>query len=266
MGTNNLVTKSNGEVINVTDPNQYKEALIGDIVPRNASGVPEAGAGDAGTSSYPFSSVYIRGAVLNQGTVTTQEYSSTDTWEAPDEVTTAYVLVCGAGGAGSTSNYYGGGGGGGAAFAEVQVVPGVSYAITISTTADFNSVLTGLAGGAGGLGGGDGDGGGFTIASTIIGVGSCDGQGGAGRESDDTGINYVSGGAGGTGYSGRGGRGLGADKNSQGGGGGGVANGANATSDQSGGGGGYAAASGVTGGAAGVRIQYYLPSGVVDPN
>lgn len=74
MGTNTLVTKSNGDTIINTDPNQYKDALVGDIVPRATSGAPTAEAGDVGTSTYPFDDMranrFLRvGTVKSSGTV-----------------------------------------------------------------------------------------------------------------------------------------------------------------------------------------------------
>ena len=51
MGTNNLSTKNDGDVISADDPNQFKTALDSDLVPRNSSGVPTDEAGDLGTSS-----------------------------------------------------------------------------------------------------------------------------------------------------------------------------------------------------------------------
>lgn len=53
MGTNSLATKSAGQIISPDDPNQYKTALSGDIVPR-VSGAATANGGNLGTSTYPF--------------------------------------------------------------------------------------------------------------------------------------------------------------------------------------------------------------------
>lgn len=52
MGTNNYVTKNPGDVIATTDPNQYKQGLSGDVVPRNVSGVPSDLAGSIGSAVF----------------------------------------------------------------------------------------------------------------------------------------------------------------------------------------------------------------------
>jgi hypothetical protein len=58
MGTNTLVSKSDGQTISSSDVNQYRTALNQNIVPRNASGAPTDQAGDLGTSTYGFDKVY----------------------------------------------------------------------------------------------------------------------------------------------------------------------------------------------------------------
>lgn len=64
MGTNNLTTKSSGEVVNATDPNQYKEALTVDIVPRSSAGVPTDEAGDLGSATYGWGNLYLGNMTL----------------------------------------------------------------------------------------------------------------------------------------------------------------------------------------------------------
>lgn len=59
MGTNNLGAELDGDTADAADVNQYRDALIGDIVPRNTSGNPEANAGEAGTSTYPFERINV---------------------------------------------------------------------------------------------------------------------------------------------------------------------------------------------------------------
>lgn len=59
MGTNNLVARNDGDIIQSSDPNQYREALSGDLVPRNSAGVPTNEAGDLGTSSLKWDNAYI---------------------------------------------------------------------------------------------------------------------------------------------------------------------------------------------------------------
>lgn len=63
MGTNNLSEKAEGDVILNDDPNQYEEALTGDLVPRNTSGVPTNAAGDVGTSVYKWNNAKFDGTV-----------------------------------------------------------------------------------------------------------------------------------------------------------------------------------------------------------
>ncbi len=60
MGTNNLSTKNPGDVIASADPNQYKTALDGDVVPRNSSGVPENVSSSLGSTLYSWLSAYIK--------------------------------------------------------------------------------------------------------------------------------------------------------------------------------------------------------------
>lgn len=264
MGTNNLVTKTNGEVINATDPNQYKQALTLDVVPRNVSGIPENEAGSLGTDSYEWEAVYTRniqldGTIAHRGTATTKDYTASDSWEAPSGVYRAFVIAAGAGGdatAGIAQDP--GAGGGGVATGWVDVTPGTSYTITIgSGIANFASLLIGNKGGDG-VSSGPGEGGSYSIAASVI--GGIGGYGGGG-EGTDTGL--VNPGAyAGNGFGGRGGE---SDSNS-GGGGGGFRNGGSSAATYGNGGGGFTAASGSTPGVAGVRVQYYLPSGVTDPN
>lgn len=60
MGSNTLVSKSDGQVISSSDVNQYRTALNQTLVPRNASGVPTDEAGDLGTSSVKFDNAYVK--------------------------------------------------------------------------------------------------------------------------------------------------------------------------------------------------------------
>jgi hypothetical protein len=59
MGNSTLSTVNTGDVIQAIDVNQLVSALKGDYVPRNSSGVAEASAGGLGSSSTPFSSIYV---------------------------------------------------------------------------------------------------------------------------------------------------------------------------------------------------------------
>jgi hypothetical protein len=60
MGSNTFVTKSAGDIISEDDPNQYKEGLDGDVVPRDADGAPADLAGDLGSTLYRWASAYIQ--------------------------------------------------------------------------------------------------------------------------------------------------------------------------------------------------------------
>jgi len=66
MGTNNLTTRSPGNVIRSADHNSFTQALEGDIVPRNGSGAPEDIAGDIGTSTYRFDNGYIKKVFIGE--------------------------------------------------------------------------------------------------------------------------------------------------------------------------------------------------------
>lgn len=63
MGTNTFTTKIAGDVLDPADPNQYKEALGVNHVPRNTSGVPTDEAGDLGQTIYRWANAYISGAI-----------------------------------------------------------------------------------------------------------------------------------------------------------------------------------------------------------
>jgi len=64
MGTNNLTTKSNGETVIATDPNQYKEALTNDLVPRNTAGAATDGGGDLGSATYGWGNLHLGNMTL----------------------------------------------------------------------------------------------------------------------------------------------------------------------------------------------------------
>lgn len=69
MGTNNLPTATGGTVIPSSDHNAIKEALSGDLVPRNSSGVPTSEAGSLGTTSFQFKSARIQSGYLSVGDI-----------------------------------------------------------------------------------------------------------------------------------------------------------------------------------------------------
>jgi hypothetical protein len=56
---NTLVTNIDGEVASSSDVEQYKNALLEELAPRNSSGVPTANAGSLGTSLYPWSRAHV---------------------------------------------------------------------------------------------------------------------------------------------------------------------------------------------------------------
>lgn len=60
MGSNTLVSKSDGQTISSSDVNQYKTALDQTLVPRNASSVPTDLSGDLGTSSLRWDNTYSK--------------------------------------------------------------------------------------------------------------------------------------------------------------------------------------------------------------
>lgn len=68
MGTNNLAARTDGQTVQSDDVNQYRNALIGDAVPRNASGSPQASQGNLGTASLPWQNVYFSGQLVQGGT------------------------------------------------------------------------------------------------------------------------------------------------------------------------------------------------------
>jgi len=272
MGTNNLSTKSSGDTVIASDPNQYKTALVEDLVPRNSSGVPTNEAGGLGTDTYEWETLYTReinldGTINQRGTMTTQTYTSSDTWEAPTGVHRVFVIAAGAGGNGDASGEKGGGGGG-VALAWVDVEPGATYTVTIASgDARFvNAATTELVMAYNGGAYNSSDvpvGGSFAFDSSVVGWGARGGNAGApgdGQSNDASKRRAESG------YRGIGGLSNTVAVDSECGGGGGYSSGADGSGSGGGGGGGYTAASGTSGGAAGLILQYYLPSGVTDPN
>lgn len=60
MGTNNLATKNDGDIIKSDDPNQFKTAFDLDLVPRNTSGAPEDIQGGLGTSLFRWLNAFVK--------------------------------------------------------------------------------------------------------------------------------------------------------------------------------------------------------------
>lgn len=69
MGNNNLQARTDGQTVQADDVNQYRNAMIGDLVPRNSSGSAEASMGDLGSSSLPWASLYLSGQIIQDGQV-----------------------------------------------------------------------------------------------------------------------------------------------------------------------------------------------------
>lgn len=172
MGNNTLSTVVGG-IGQPTQVNQYKEALSGDILPRNVDGEVEALAANLGSSAAPFSGASIRGPVDILGVDKAQTVTSSQTFSFPSG---AYEKKCivfsnaGLGSAGGVSgnstsgSCWGGGGGGGASVVAIDLSWQESITVTInavSTTissADIAGVVAshgsnGLETGGGGIGG-----------------------------------------------------------------------------------------------------------------
>ena len=69
MGTSNIPEASDGQPIADTDHNSIRGALIGDQVPRNASGTATANEGDCGTETYPYKRANITTGYLFAGMI-----------------------------------------------------------------------------------------------------------------------------------------------------------------------------------------------------
>lgn len=59
MGSGTLSSRTNGQTIDQTWFNQFRDAFDQDLYPRNSSGVPTDQAGSLGTSSYQFLNAYL---------------------------------------------------------------------------------------------------------------------------------------------------------------------------------------------------------------
>jgi len=77
MGSDTLTSRTNGETIDQTWFNVPRAAMIGDWLPRNASGSVESIAGNLGSDTYRWHNAYIVGSGdVNVGTSKLQEASS----------------------------------------------------------------------------------------------------------------------------------------------------------------------------------------------
>ena len=59
MGTNTLSAAVDAATIEATDVNQFRDAMNGDIVPRNSSGVQSNGTGSLGADAYRFANAFL---------------------------------------------------------------------------------------------------------------------------------------------------------------------------------------------------------------
>lgn len=264
MGDNTLQTIIPGAA-KPNDVNQFKEALSGDILPRNAQGEVEDKAGSAGDDTRKLANVHTQeinlyGNIRMRGTRVTKVFTSSGSWECPEGVYEASFVCAGAGGSGSSiGGVQGlGGGGGGVVIGKIQVTPATSYPVTISSGTASVFSQSGTPG--------------ANAPGTVQYV-----QGGYANPSPSASVVQISTYFGGTGvpvgdlpgqdkarasfsY-------PGSNNGNASGGGAGYSPGANAVnSTTGGGGGGYTAGSGTSGGSAGIEISYWLPDGATDPN
>jgi len=66
MGTNTLAAKATGNSVAATDPNQFRTAFIGDLVPRTSDGSALSDGGALGSATYMWSDAFFAsGAVIN---------------------------------------------------------------------------------------------------------------------------------------------------------------------------------------------------------
>ena len=68
MGTNTIVTVIEGTTGTVSQLNQYKTALTGDLLPRNAAGEIEDEAGSVGSTTEQIKDVHMTGKIYVSGT------------------------------------------------------------------------------------------------------------------------------------------------------------------------------------------------------
>jgi len=175
--------------------------------------------GNLNSAYGPYTFTYTT-SPAGQALFNTAPYSGqTYTWTCPQYVTLVHVVAVGAGGNGSsacTGMGYSGQGGGLSYKNNITVVPGTTYTVRVSATADAATVggytyfsdgatMLCVAQGGGGAGFGGGDNGG-SGGGTILGV-LHDGGGNGGRSGNGDGA-HTTGGGGAGGYSGSGGAGV----------------------------------------------------------
>lgn len=77
MGTNSLSSESDGNTADAGDVNQYKDALVQDLVPRNTSGVVTDEAGSLGSATYKWLGAFLKKITVGvPGNLVTIEESS----------------------------------------------------------------------------------------------------------------------------------------------------------------------------------------------
>ena len=101
MGTGSLTTETDGDTANAADVNQYKNALLENLVPRNTAGVATDLAGSLGTSALRWLNAYISKLII--GTVASGLSIEEDTGEIIFKVSDTEVARIGANGIDSSS-------------------------------------------------------------------------------------------------------------------------------------------------------------------
>jgi hypothetical protein len=69
LSTNSIVTKAPTNLILSADPNQYFNAFVGNVVPRNTSGIPTDLAGSLGQLGLQWQNLYFGGNLIQNGAV-----------------------------------------------------------------------------------------------------------------------------------------------------------------------------------------------------
>lgn len=69
MGTDTIPVRSDGQTIQSTHPNLLRTVLIGDLVPRNASGIATDEAGNLGTSTLAWLKAFIASGYFSVGDI-----------------------------------------------------------------------------------------------------------------------------------------------------------------------------------------------------
>ena len=180
MGNNTLETILGG-IGRKEQVNQYKEALVGDILPRNANGEVEALAANLGNESVPFSGVTVKGPVSVLGIKKSQTVTTSQTFSFPVDAYCKMAEIYSDGGVGANGvfsgnsndgSHSGGGGGGGCSIIVVDLDK--QSEITVTKTSEKTSIssstlseISAISGG-GGTGTSGGGGGACLIPTTEL--------------------------------------------------------------------------------------------------